>query len=346
MKNIFFLFLLFLISACEAKNFEANDTIFIAFWNLENLFDLVDDPNTDDQEFLPSSEKEWTQERLQKKMYNLARVITRMNNNRAPDVIGVCESENKAVLEFFTANYLKTRNYKIAYEESPDNRGIDCGLIYDSDKFELVFAKGHEIKKLKDIPTRLILHVELKTKTSEKVIFFVNHWPSRRGGASESEFKRFAAAEVLRREIDNLFKADINSKIIIMGDFNDDPVDESILKKLGAIPFKCSQSLSPEINIPNAELYNLSYNLFEQGLGTITYRDNWNLFDQIIISSALAKPKGLSYLCDSFSIINDDLVATRSGKFKGTPFPTYAGNRYLGGYSDHFPVTAKFIVRK
>jgi hypothetical protein len=209
----------------------------------------------------------------------------------------------------------------------------------------LISSKAYEIKKLIHNPTRLILHAVLKTKEGEEINFFVNHWPSRREGASETEYKRIETAKVLRKEIDGLFDKNEMSKIIIMGDFNDEPVDESVLKTFGAEPFKCDPNSTKNADIPEKELYNISYNLFENGSGTISFRGDWNLFDQIIISSGLVSQKGLSYQCDSFSIINNDLIATRSGKYKGTPFPTYGGNRYLGGYSDHFPVTARFILR-
>ncbi len=338
--------LLFFVTACKAENLSDSDTIFVAFWNIENLFDTIDDPKTEDEEFLPSGAKQWTEERLDKKMYNLARVFKTMNDGKAPDVIGIAESENKAVLQLFISKHFSDKNYMIVYAESPDNRGIDCALLFDASKFKLVKYNSYEIEKLKNTPTRLILHATLKyQRTNEEINFFVNHWPSRRGGASETEYKRIAAAEILRGEVDKIFKSNKDSKIIIMGDFNDDPIDESVLRVLGAHPFKCDQNSNENIKIQKAELFNLSYNLYEKGYGTMLYKENWNMLDQIIISSSLAGQKGISYLCDSFSIFNNDLTATRSGKFKGTPFPTFTGNRYLGGYSDHFPVTAKFIVR-
>ncbi len=345
MKKYLILCFLLFISSCKAEPPVFADTIFVAFWNLENLFDTIDDPKKDDQEFLPDGLKEWTEERLDKKMYNLARVLNSLNNEKAPDIIGVVECENQAVLESLVSKYFSDKNYKIAYAESPDNRGIDCGFIYTTDKFKILSAKDYEIKKLSSSPTRSILHVTLKSRNGEELNFFVNHWPSRRNGASESEIKRVETAKVLRREVERIFDKNDNAKIIIMGDFNDEPVDASILKTLGADPFKCDPDNKLNVMIPEKELYNLSYNLFEQGYGTISFRDDWNLFDQIIISSGLVTQKGLSYLCDSFDIVNSDLVATRSGKYKGQPFSTYGGNRYLGGYSDHFAVTAKFITR-
>jgi endonuclease/exonuclease/phosphatase family metal-dependent hydrolase len=345
MEKIFILSLLIFVSSCKAEPPVNSDTLFVAFWNLENLYDVVDDPNVDDQEFLPDDAKEWTQDRLDKKMYNLARVFNSMNENEGPDVIGVAECENQTLLESLISKYFSDKNYKVAYAESPDNRGIDCGFIYRADKFKLITSAGYEIKKLSSSPTRLILHSVLESKSGEEINFFVNHWPSRHDGASESEYKRIEAAKVLRREVDKIFEKNGYAKIIILGDFNDEPVDASILKSLGADPFKCDTDYKLDVKIPVKELYNLSYNLFESGLGTISYRDDWNLFDQIIISSGLVTQKGLRYLCDSFDIVNSDLVMTKSGKYKGTPFPTYGGNRYLGGYSDHFPVTAKFLIR-
>lgn len=345
MYKIFLIAFLLFNSSCNAEHKLKSDTLFVAFWNLENLFDTFDDPDKDDQEFLPDGVKAWTEERLDKKMYNLARVIKSMNDFKAPDVIGVVECENQEILHKFVTKYFKEKKYKITYAESPDTRGIDCGFIYDASKFEFINTVSHEIKKLSHSPTRLILQTKLKARNGEEISFFVNHWPSRRDGASESEYKRIEAANVMKRETDKLFEKNGKAKIIIMGDFNDEPVDESILKSLGAEPFKCDISNSKNIDLPEAELYNISYNLFEQGFGTISFRDDWNLFDQIIISSSLVMKKGLTYLCDSYSIYNNDLVATRSGKFKGTPFPTYGGKRYLGGYSDHFPVTAKFVIR-
>ena len=345
MNRLFIFLLLIFASSCSAEPPANTDTLFIAFWNLENLFDTIDDPNKDDQEFLTDGVKEWTNERLDKKMYNLARVINYMNDFKAPDAFGVGKCENQAILEVLVSKYFKDRNYKIAYAESPDNRGIDCGFIYDADKFKFLSTKDYQIKKLSSSPTRSILNITLQTKNGEEIIFFVNHWSSRRNGASESEYKRVEAAKVLKREVDRIFDKNGYAKIIIMGDFNDEPVDEAILKTLGADPFKCDPSNNRNVQILGKELYNLSYNLFEQGLGTISFRGDWNLFDQIIISSGLVTQKGLSYLCDSFDIFSSDLVATRSGKYKGTPFPTYGGNRYLGGYSDHFAVSAKFILR-
>ncbi len=347
MKKYLILCFLIFISSCRAESpvYSDSDTIFVAFWNLENLFDTIDDPTKDDQEFLPNGVKEWTQDRLDKKMYNLARVLNSLNNEKAPDIIGVAECENQVLLQTLVSRYFSQKKYKIAYAESPDNRGIDCGFIYSADKFKILSTKNYEIKKLSSSPTRYILHVTLQTRNGEELNIFVNHWPSRRNGSSESEYKRVETAKVLRREVDRIFDKNNYAKIIIMGDFNDEPVDASILKSLGADPFKCDFDNKPNVKVPEKELYNLSYNLFEQGYGTISFRDDWNLFDQIIISSGLVTQKGLSYLCDSFDIVDSDLVATRSGKYKGQPFPTFGGNRYLGGYSDHFAVTAEFITK-
>jgi endonuclease/exonuclease/phosphatase family metal-dependent hydrolase len=248
-KALLVLFL-FIVTSCNAEPPVKSDTLCVAFWNLENLFDTIDDPKKDDQEFLPDGEKQWTQERLDKKLYNLARAIKKMNGNQAPDLIGVAECENQQLLELMISKYLSDRNFKVAYAESPDNRGIDCGLIYDADKLKLIDSENYQVKKLSSSPTRSILFAEFDVANGEKINIFVNHWPSRREGASETEFKRLAAAKVLKEKIDDIFDRDTFAKIIVMGDFNDEPVDESILKTLGAFPFKCDVSNMTDVQIP------------------------------------------------------------------------------------------------
>ena len=160
MKKLVFL-LLFLFSVNKFAFPQQKDTITIAQWNLENLFDTVDDPNKNDEEFTPSSTKEWTMDRLNTKLYNLSRVIGSIDNNKGPDILGVCEVEHKALLDSMIVKFLHNKNYKVAYKESPDNRGIDNGLIYNADLFSLLSVKGDTIKLNDGYPTRLILNVNL-----------------------------------------------------------------------------------------------------------------------------------------------------------------------------------------
>jgi len=267
-----------------------------------------------------------------------------MNDGRGPDLLGVCEVENQAVLEEMVNTYLSDLDYKIAYIESPDNRGIDNGLIYKSDKFTLLNVQADTVHLSDGWPTRLIFGANLITNENKKITVFVNHWPSRSGGQIESEPKRISAAQTLRNAVDRIFLTDSTANIFIIGDFNDDPVNASVLNTLRAHPIKCD-SLYADFEFESGkELFNLAYEDFEKGGGSFKYKDTWNMLDQIIVSASLITGNEMNYLCKSFEVFKPDLIVTRSGQYQGTPFPTYGGKRYLGGYSDHFPVVAKFKI--
>jgi hypothetical protein len=343
MKKIYSLLIIIVLffSMCNAQE---EDILYVAFWNLQNLFDTVDDPEKNDESFLPDGDMEFTPERLDKQMYNLSRVIRSMNNGNGPDLLGVCEVENQAVLSSMVNKYLPELDYKIAYLESPDYRGIDNGLLYRADKFKLLNLQADTVYLSDGWPTRLIFGVNLLTELNEKLTVFVNHWPSRSGGQEESEPNRIAAAQTLRGAVDRIFNKDVNAKIMIIGDFNDEPVNISVLETLKAYPLKCD-SLHAEFEEESAgELYNLSYPAFESGLGTYKYKDDWNMLDQVIVSGSLITSENFFYLCNSFEVYKPNIIVTQSGKYKGAPFPTYVERRYLGGFSDHYPVIAKFIV--
>ncbi len=327
-------------SAQESKN----DTLFTASWNLENLFDTVNDSLKEDEEFLPGSIKNWTAERLDKKLNNLARVIRSMNNGRGPDILGVVETEHQSLLDSMDEKFLADMNYKSAYIESPDNRGIDNGIIYRGDKFRLLSVTGDTINLADGYPTRLILNAELLTSTDDTIYVFENHWPSRRGGESESEINRIAAAKVLKKNTDEILAHNAQSLILIMGDFNDEPTNNSILNTLKAKPVLCDSISGKLPESKPDELYNLAYGDYNEGSGTYKYKNDWNMLDQIIVSNELLTGENIHYICGSFSIYKPDFLVTHSGKYEGTPFPTYGGNKYLGGYSDHFPVTAEFVI--
>ena len=323
-----------------------DDTLFIAFWNLENLFDTIDDTEKNDEEFLPGGDKEWTDERLDIKLNHIARVIRSMNNSNGPDLLGVCEVEHQSMLDSLISRYLDDFNYNIAYVESPDKRGIDNGLIYNSNIFKLLSVEGEIVHLKDDWPTRPIVHVRLIYKSIDTISVYVNHWPSRSGGKEKSEPNRVAAASTLRKSVDEDFNLNPNAKIIVIGDFNDEPTNISVLETLNANPFKCDSLKAENIFNTVRELFNTSYQAYEDGLGTYKYRDDWNLLDQIIISGDLINDPEFYYICDSFNIYKPYFMVTNSGKYKGTAFPTYGGRRYLEGYSDHFPVTAKFLTRR
>lgn len=343
MKKLFITIIVLIVPllvTCQTQT----DTIYLAFWNLQNLFDTIDDPAIDDEEFLPESELEWTEDRLDKKMHNMARVIRAMNDGDGPDILGVCEVENKAVLDSMINKFLPDLKYKTAYLESPDNRGIDNGLIFKADKFKLLNVQADTVHLSDGWPTRLIFGANLLSNENKKITVFVNHWPSRSGGQHESEPNRIAAAQTLRNSVDRIFQTDSIANIFIIGDFNDDPVDVSVLETLFANPIKCDSLNLDYVTESGEELFNLSYEAYEKGEGSYKYRDTWNMLDQIIVSESIIIGNDFNYICDSFQVFKPELIVTRSGQYEGTPFPTYGGRRYLGGYSDHFPVTAKFKI--
>ncbi len=345
MKNFIIKAVIIILFLTVSTYSQQEDTLYIAFWNVENLFDTIDDPLKDDAEWLPESEKEWTEERLEIKMNNLSRIIRSMNDSKGPDILGVCEVENKAVLKRLVDTFLSEMNYGIAYAESPDNRGIDNGLIYRLDLFSLLSVVADTVHLPDLYPTRVIFNANLLTKNSDTLNIFVNHWPSRRGGQEESEINRISAAQTLRNRVDYYFNKNSTSKIIIMGDFNDDPVNVSLTETLQAFPLKCDTIVTgTEIN-ETRTLFNLSYSKFEEGDGSYKYRDTWNMLDQIIVSYSLLTEEDFSYLCNSFEVYKPEIMITKSGRFEGTPFPTFGGRNYLGGFSDHFAITSKFIMK-
>ncbi len=342
--SIFFILLFGALNLFAQQS--SRDTLFIASWNLENLFDTVNDSLKDDEEFLPDSIKHWDSEKLEKKLYNLSRVIHSMNTNRGPDLLGVVEVEHKTLLDSMTGTFLPGQNYSSAYLPSPDNRGIGNGLIYRSDLFNIISVTGDTVHLPDGYPTRLILGVTLLDHNNDTLHVFVNHWPSRRGGEQESEINRITAAEVLKKNVDRILSLNPESFIFIMGDFNDEPTNNSILNTLKAEPVLCDTIPGDFTEDSTDELYNLAYEPYKEGLGSYKYRNEWNMLDQMIVSKELLTGEKIHYICGSFIIYKPEFIVEQTGKYAGSPFPTYGGNRYLGGYSDHFPVTAKFIVNR
>lgn len=330
--------LLIFASFLSAQIKENGNTFYVASWNVENLFDTFDDPNSNDEDFLPESTKQWTEDRYQQKLINLARVINYMNDGCGPDILGLVEVENINVLKWLVYKF-KDRDYIIAHRDSPDPRGIDAALIFDRNVFGIVDLDTLRVNIPTGKPTRYILHVKLKfLRDNSLVHFFVNHWPSRRGGEVKSEPNRIEAANTLKKELENIFSNDKNSNVIMMGDFNDEPDSKSIIKILNAGDFDCENKKH------NADLLNLSFKNQQNGEGSYMFGSKWNMLDQMIISPSLNDGTGIDYTCNSFSVIKPEFMVVKEGDRKDGPLPTYSGNRYYGGYSDHFPVGAKFIL--
>lgn len=307
----------------------------IAFYNLENLFDTLDTPDKNDYEYTPGGEKKWDSHKYNAKQSNMANVIAQIGidfTKSAPAIIGVCEIENKTVLEDLVKTpALEKYNYQVVHYESPDQRGVDVGLLYQPSIFEVTNSVSAtlRIEDKDDFFTRDQLVVS-GLLDGEKIHFIVNHWPSRYGGEKNSRPNRNAAADLCRSLVDSIMVEEENAKIVIMGDLNDDPNNESLLKHLKAKKTK--------EDTKTGDLYNTVYPLFQKGVGTLAYRDNWNLFDQMIVSYPLLGDDKSSFKHYKTMIFDKDFLKRENGRYKGYPLRTHGGGVYLNGYSDHFPV--------
>ncbi|MFS4455210.1 endonuclease/exonuclease/phosphatase family protein [Maribacter sp. 2304DJ31-5] len=301
----------------------------VAFYNLENLFDTRDDDYTLDDDFTPGGFKKWTPKRYERKLAKLARTIYaigRDNNPHAPILVGVAEVENSTVLnDLLNTKPLEHVDYGFVHYQSPDERGIDTALIYHRKYFKVISSEP--IPLLIDNTdgardtTRDILYVH-GALNGEEVHLFVNHWPSRRDGGQLTEYKRLKAAEVVKQKMLAIAALNQDPNYIVMGDFNDDP-----------------SSLSIQTLIEGTGLYNPMEKLHSpKERGSSHYKRNWSLFDQIILSHSFFNYKKGSHSFDKANIYDDRSLKEFAGKYKGNPYRTYAGKKYLGGYSDHFPV--------
>jgi len=336
--RIFFLISVLLIFGFYAPSQTKPEELSVLFYNVENLFDTNDDPLTDDDEFTPEGSRHWTYTKLNKKILDLSKVILSSSDWQMPAIIALCEIENRKVLDQFVAfTPLKSHSYKIIHKESPDHRGIDVAMLYHPKHFyPLTYEyfplrnKNNTIKK-----TRELLYVSGILNKSDTLHFFVNHWPSRYGGLLETKPERKRAAHLLRQKVDELFENHHKPKILILGDFNDQPLDESLIIVLKAI--KISGHISDK------ELYNLSFDWMQNGVGTLKYQSQWSVYDQIIVSGALLNsPSGFIAKPENALIINQPFLLEEDEKFGGwKPKRTYYGYRYQGGFSDHLPVLLK-----
>lgn len=334
----------FISTAQEKKSYKVNT---IAFYNVENLFDFEDDPLTFDDDRTPDGKDHWTEEIYRKKLANMAKVISEIGKDvtgTTPAIIGVCEIENRRVLEdLVNQDPLLKEDYGIIQFDSPDRRGIDVALLYRKNLFIPTHYKAHEliIYDNNDATKRIFTRDQLLVSgmfDGEKIHFIVNHWPSRSGGEERSRPKRIKAAKLNRQIIDSLYSEDPYAKIITMGDFNDDPTNESIKKHL-----KAKRKIE---NLKIKELYNPMENMSRKGLGTLAYRDNWNLFDQMIISTELTKKDYSTYRYYKAGIYNNSYLVNSKGRYKGYPYRSFVGGGYTGGYSDHFPVYLYIVKEK
>ncbi len=300
----------------------------IAFYNLENLFDTTDDPNTFDDDFTPKGRKNWNLKRYKRKIKKIGNVIAQIGTERShhsPAIVGVVEVENKVVLnDLVQSKNLINHQYGIVHYDSPDERGIDVALLYKKELFELLHSETFPLylssKNGKRDYTRDILLVK-GNLNGELIYVLVNHWPSRKTGSYETDEKRIKAAQLSRHIIAKINEETVNAKIIIMGDFNDDPTSKSVKNYL-----------------VNTDFYNPMERLINKGKGSSSHKKVWHLFDQIIFSKNFFQENPEKHAFMYAEVFDRYFLKEWSGKYKGNPFRTYVGKRYQGGYSDHFPV--------
>lgn len=300
----------------------------IAFYNIENLFDVYDDKVTRDTDMQPGSEKKWSIKRYKNKLRKIGFVISNIGKKeteRHPAIIGLAEVENDAVLkDLVVSKHLAKHNYSFIHYDSPDERGIDVALLYDDTIFKIAFSKTFTINLQTNDGaidyTRDILLVSGLFEGLELHVM-VNHWPSRRGGSVDTEHKRLTASRKVTEILNFLNEKNPNAKVIVMGDFNDDPESKS-LKALER----------------SYHLFNPMRTLLSNNRGTTSHNQRWNLFDQFLMTHNFLERKKNALRFIDANIFDEDFLKEDDGKYKGSPYRTYVGKRYKGGYSDHFPV--------
>lgn len=334
-KLLFTIVVAMLIHSITARIPEPH-TFRVMSYNVENLFDLDDDSLTRDEEYLPGGIRGWNYTRYRQKLINIGRVLVAGGWN-SPAIVGLCEIESRKTLTDLT-RYSAVRNldYRFIHFESPDARGVDVALLYQKEMFRPVNQKAVSIvyPHAPGSHTRDILYVAGEVPTGDTLHCFVCHFPSRLGGELESERNRIFVASVLRKQVDSLLSIQKNSKIVIMGDFNDYPDNVSMNKTLGAV--------APESQ--EGELVNLMFPLHSSGQGTHKHAGEWGALDQIIISRALLEPtSSFRTNANAATIFNLPFLLEEDTKFFGfQPFRTYTGMKYQGGFSDHLPVYIDF----
>ena len=337
MRKYFLASYLLLFTLTSFGQDEQYTVALIGFYNVENLFDTLDTPDVRDTEFSPEGEKRYNSEIYIDKLNRLSQVVSEIGTDVSPDglaILGVSEVENRDVLDdLVQQKNIKSRNYQIVHYDSPDKRGIDVALLYQPKYFKLTGSKAHPLKIYDDsgdrVFTRDVLHVS-GVLNGDEIHVLVNHWPSRSGGEKASQWRRNAAAMLCKNIIDSLNQIDPNSKVILMGDLNDNPTSPSVKKILNA------KGKTNEVKASG--LYNPMHEKFKKGYGTNAWRDAWSLFDQMIISHSFLDKKQEGYFFYETRIFKERYMIQRTGQYKGYPKRAFNYDNYAEGYSDHFPV--------
>jgi hypothetical protein len=354
--QFYFLALLSVTLSAQSKKYSIHT---IAFYNFENLFDTNNDINTNDDEWTPNGAQHWTQEKYNQKLRNLSRVIAEIGtpeNSNAPILVGCSEVENREVLEdLIKQDKIAGYDYGIIHFDSPDQRGIDVALLYQKKYFRptsftnipLVIYKNNPVseentnEELEDIEIKTEQKNRVFTRDqllvtgfleNEEISIIVNHWPSRSGGEKASSPFREAAGRLNRKIIDSLQQINPNAKVITMGDLNDGPFNKSIKIALGAVAKKSE--------VPELGVFNPFEEMASKGMGTLAFRDSWDIFDQIIMTKAFTKSDFATFQFWKAGIFKRPYLIETSGKYKGYPLRNSLSE---AGFSDHFPVYVYLI---
>lgn len=314
----------------------------VAFYNLENLFDTINNNGKYDLEFSPEGARQWNGDKYRSKLKNMSYAISQMTTSTTPmgpAIIGVSEIENKSVLDdLVKEESIKKWHLQVVHHDSPDRRGVDVGLLYNPRFFKVLNVTNSTLKVEGNPGFRSRDQMCVTGLLGgEKVSVIVNHWPSRLGGQEASSHLREAAAALSKHIADSLLADDPNQGVIIMGDLNDDPMDKSVAQVVGA---KKKQE-----DVQKGRFYNPWWSMLDKGIGTLAYKGQWNLFDQIIISSNFLGSNRNTLKYWKCEILNKDFLKTQEGDRKGYPLRTFVGGAFTNGYSDHFP-TEIFLIRE
>jgi hypothetical protein len=311
----------------------------VGFYNVENLFDTLDHPDKRDEDFTPNGLLAWTTPKYKQKLDNLAEVISRIGSSYTQDgpaLLGVAEIENRSVLEDLAKHEkLAIRNYQIEHYESPDFRGIDVALLYNPKYFRMLSSRPVTMAIQQEDGNPLITREMLYVKgilDGDTTHVMVNHWPSRRGGEAATRPLREGCAAINKILADSILAMEPDARIIIMGDMNDNPNNNSMRFILSA------KKKNNALGI--GDFYNPFYQMFSKGIGTLAYQDTWSLFDQVVVSKGYSTDEkdNKKYKFYKAGIQNESFMHQKTGRYKGYPYRTFDGENFINGYSDHFPV--------
>ena len=337
-KFIIPVFIIGIVSCKEVKPTATSDNVNelqVLFYNVENLFDTIDDPAKADEEFTPTGKKMWNDERYAYKLKQLGKVIASADSHM-PDILGLCEIENRKVVEDLNAStYFSKVNYEILHNESPDGRGIDVGLMFNPDRIQLDDIEYiQSTLPVGDRPnTRLVLHAKGEFN-GEELHIYVNHWPSRYGGQKESEPNRLTVAYNVRKSVDQVLEDNSNANILLMGDFNDHPNNKSLREVIGA-----------GLDGSNG-MVNLMWEKHKRGEGSYNYRGEWGALDQFVVTPSLTDGKGLDVDLNTVQFVRHDWMMYVNDEGEAYPNRTYGGPNYYAGFSDHLPIAMRLVIKE